>query len=94
LSRTVLFWLLVGVLGVVTYFPESSAAPLLNESQLASSQSQDGRPGVPPQKAWTCPLSQPINHMLGGQFYGKTKPERCYASEAEAQQDGCRRSKR
>jgi hypothetical protein len=44
--------------------------------------------------AWTCPLTHPIKgnfttysgerciyHMKGGQFYGKTKPERCYATE-------------
>ena len=65
------------------------------------------RPGVPPESAWTCPARQPIKgnfttysgerciyHMLGGQFYNKTKPERCYATEAEAGQDGCRRSRR
>jgi hypothetical protein len=103
LSRTPLF-VLVGVLGLLSYPPEASAAPALYSWQFASSQGQDARPGVPPQSAWTCPLSQPIKgnftysgerciyHILGGQFYGKTKPERCYASEAEAQQDGCRRS--
>ena len=65
------------------------------------------RPGVPPQDAWTCPLTCPIKgnfttfsgerciyHVQGGQFYGKTKPERCYATEADAVKDGCRRSKR
>ena len=35
-----------------------------------------------------------IYHVQGGQFYGKTKPERCYATEDEAGRDGCRRSKR
>ena len=66
-----------------------------------------GRPGVPPQDAWTCPLTHPIKgnfttysgerciyHMNGGEFFNKTKPERCYASEDEARQDGCRRSSR
>jgi len=65
------------------------------------------RPGVPPQDAWTCPLTHPIKgnfttysgerciyHMKGGQFYGKTKPERCYATQEDAVKDGCRRSKR
>jgi hypothetical protein len=65
------------------------------------------RPGVPPKDAWTCPLTHPIKgnfttssgerciyHMKGGQYYGKTKPERCYATEADAAKDGCRRSKR
>jgi hypothetical protein len=34
------------------------------------------------------------NIMKGGQFYGKTKPERCFATEEDAVKDGCRRSKR
>jgi len=66
-----------------------------------------GRPGVPPQDAWTCPPTQPIKgnfttysgercifHPPGGEFYSRTKPERCYASGEEARQDGCRASKR
>ena len=73
----------------------------------ADRQSSGERPGVPPESTWTCPASQPIKgnfttysgerriyHMSGGQFYSKTKPERCYATESEARQDGCRRSKR
>lgn len=64
-------------------------------------------PGVPAQDAWTCPASHPIKgnfttssgerciyHVLGGAWYGKTKPERCYATEEQARRDGCRRSKR
>jgi hypothetical protein len=59
------------------------------------------------QDAWACPPSHPIKgnfttyssepciyYMPGGQFYSKTKPERCYATEEDAQKDGCRRSKR
>jgi hypothetical protein len=66
-----------------------------------------GQLGVRPADAWTCPASHPIKgnfttssgepciyHVPGGRFYGKTKPERCYASEDEARRDGCRRSKR
>ncbi len=69
--------------------------------------SEQARPGVPPQDARTCPATHPvkgnfttysgepcIHHMPGGQFYGRTKPERCYATESEARQDGCRRSRR
>jgi hypothetical protein len=63
-------------------------------------------PGVPPQDAWTCPPTHPIKgnlttrtgeciyHVRGGRFYERTKPELCFATEAEAQQAGCRRSKR
>jgi hypothetical protein len=70
-------------------------------------QRAEGRPGVPPESAWTCPAPQPIKgnfttssgerciyHVPGGQFYDKTKPERCYATEEAARQDGCRRSRR
>ncbi len=73
----------------------------------AGSPQAQSRPGVAPTNAWTCPASQPIKgnfttysgerciyHVPGGQFYGKTKPERCYATEDEAREDGCRRSKR
>ena len=69
--------------------------------------SPKGQMGVPPKDAWTCPATHPIKgnfttysgerciyHMQGGQFYDKTKPERCYATEEEARKDGCRRSKR
>ncbi len=65
------------------------------------------RAGSPPQDTWTCPATHPIKgnfttssgerciyHPPGGEFYGKTKPERCYASGEEARQDGCRASKR
>src|SRR5438128_2014763 len=61
------------------------------------------RPGVPPKDAWTCPTNAPIKgnfttysgerciyHRPGGLFYGKTKPERCYANDEEARLDGCR----
>jgi hypothetical protein len=64
------------------------------------------QPGVPPQSAWSCPITHPIKgnftthsgepciyHVPGGGFYDKTKPERCYVSEADAVRDRCRRSK-
>lgn len=66
-----------------------------------------GQLGVSPLGGWTCPQTHPIKgnfttssgerciyHLPGGGYYEKTKPERCYATEEEAQQDGCRRSKR
>jgi hypothetical protein len=82
-------------------------AALLLAGTTAAAQAPPARPGVPPKDAWTCPLTHPIKgnfttssgerciyHMKGGQYYGKTKPERCYATEADAVKDGCRRSKR
>jgi micrococcal nuclease len=70
-------------------------------------QTAQSRPGAPPQDAYSCPLSHPIKgnfttysgerciyHVPGGQFYGRTKPERCYTTDGEAVKDGCRRSRR
>ncbi len=74
---------------------------------LPGTGSAQTRPGVPPQDAWTCPVSHPIKgnfttysgerciyHVPGEQFYGRTKPERCYSNEPDAVKDGCRRSRR
>jgi len=87
--------------------PQPQAAAQTKPSPTAEAQQAQGRPGVPPQDVWTCPRTHPIKgnfttysgerciyHMEGGQFFGKTKPERCYATEADAVKDGCRRSKR
>ena len=86
--------------------PRLILAVLMLIASTATAQTSP-RPGVPPLDAWTCPLTQPIKgnfttysgerciyHIKGGQYYGKTKPERCYATEADAVKDGCRRSKR
>jgi hypothetical protein len=35
-----------------------------------------------------------IYHDPGSHSYGKTKPERCYATDVDARRDGCRKSKR
>jgi hypothetical protein len=81
-------------------------ATLLLTGWTAAAQTPTTRPGVPPQGT-SCPVSHPIkgnfttysgerciHHLPGGEFYGKTRPERCYATAAEAVTDGCRRSKR
>lgn len=67
-----------------------------------------GRPGVPPKDEWTCPASHPIRgnfspHTRERCIYyvpdaqiidAYAKVGRCYATEEEAQRDGCRRAKR
>jgi len=73
----------------------------------ASGTNPQGHGGVSPQDVWTCPSSYPIKgnfttysgepciyHMPSGRVYPKTKPERCYGTEDDAQKDGCRRCKR
>lgn len=83
-------------------------APLVSaRSEAAERQAPASRPGIAPASAWNCPVSHPIKgnfttysgerciyHVPGGRFYEKTKPERCYATEADAESDGCRQSKR
>jgi hypothetical protein len=80
-------------------------AALLLTGTVAAAQTP--RPGVPPQGPWTCPITHPIKgnftptdprerciyHIPGADFYDRTKPERCYAIDADAVKDGCRRSK-
>ena len=79
--------------------PEAPPAP--------GTETREARPSVRPQDAWTCPATHPVKgnfttssgerciyHVPGGEFYTKTKPERCYATEEEARKDGCRPSRR
>jgi len=86
---------------------KTTSTPSPSPVAQANRPTAPARPGAPPQSAGTCPIAQPIKgnfttysgerciyHMPGGQFYVKTKPERCYATEAEAEQDGCRESRR
>ena len=62
--------------------------------------------GIKPHTDGNCPADFPIKgnftthsgerciyHLPGQRFYHKTKAERCYANEADAVQDGCRKSK-
>jgi hypothetical protein len=63
-------------------------------------------PSVPP-PTWVdavdgaCPASHPVKakvgsgiyHLPGGQFYERTRPERCYADAAAAEADGYRAAK-
>ncbi len=77
----------------------ASAAPAPKVAQA--------RPGVAPKTGWSCPLSHPIKadfatysserciyYVPGSTAYAESRTERCYATEDEARQDGCRRSRR
>lgn len=58
------------------------------------------RPGVAPATPWACPESHPIKGYVsresgqrvyflpGSRFYEEASPERCFATEEEAQRDG------
>lgn len=73
----------------------------------APPKSAPGRPGIRPKTGWTCPLSHPIKadfetysaerciyYVPGSTAYAESRTQRCYATEDEARQDGCRRSRR
>jgi micrococcal nuclease len=82
--------------------PPARSGPAVPEPRATQ-----GRPGVPPINGWTCPLSHPIKgdfrtysterciyYLPGTPTYAETRTNRCYATEDEARQDGCRRSRR
>lgn len=57
---------------------------------------------TPQSGTYYCPDNKPIKgnaqsgiyHMPGGQYYGKTMPERCFATESDAINAGYRASQR
>ncbi|HEX9480118.1 MAG TPA: thermonuclease family protein [Methylomirabilota bacterium] len=82
--------------------PPARSGPAAPEPRTAQ-----GRPGQPPSNGWTCPLSHPIKgdfrtysserciyYPPGTPTYAESRTDRCYATEDEARQDGCRRSRR
>lgn len=82
-------------------------APPPAKGPPAAPKTAQARPGVAPKTGWSCPLSHPIKadfatysserciyYVPGSGAYAESRTERCYASEDEARQDGCRRSRR
>jgi hypothetical protein len=77
-------------------------------SEAASSRQIEQEFGIAaPLSADQCPTSHPIKgnftassgdrcifHSPGGEFYEKTKPEKCYGSATDSIADGCRPSRR
>ena len=86
--------------------PSEATTPTTVEP--APRQVAEGRRGVAPESASSCPAQQPIKgqqtsytgggrcvyHLPDGELYGATKAERCYATAEEARQDGCVASRR
>jgi endonuclease YncB( thermonuclease family) len=86
--------------------PTSKSTPSAPPPASAPKVAQ-ARPGVAPTTGWSCPLSHPIKadfatysserciyYVPGSTAYAESRTERCYATEDEARQDGCRRSRR
>lgn len=78
--------------------PDPEPGPEADDSDSSAGQ----RTWVDPEPDGSCPLSHPIKlnepsgifHVPDGQFYGRTKAERCYANAADAEADGFRASRR
>jgi micrococcal nuclease len=82
-------------------------APPAMKGTPASPQATQARPGVAPKARARCPLSHPIKadfntytaerciyYVPGSSAYLESRTGRCYATEDEARQDGCRPSQR
>ena len=87
--------------------PAKSAARAPKSASAAAPKVAQARPGVAPKTGWSCPLTHPIKadfttysserciyYVPGSSAYAESRTERCYATEDEAKQDGCRRSRR
>jgi hypothetical protein len=88
---------------------ESSLEPTPGASATRSAMqpkpASGNRSTQPSASGYACPSDAPIKgnesssgeliyHASGGQFYNATNPEECFASEADAQEAGYRKSKR
>ena len=76
--------------------------------KFAANATTSAAPATPDDQRWVepidgaCPATHPVKgnadsgifHVPGGMSYERTVPERCYASEADAEADGFRRAKR
>ena len=84
-----------------------ASAPAASAPPASAPKIAQARPGVPPKTGWSCPLTHPIKadfatysserciyYVPGSTAYAESRTERCYATEDEARQDGCRRSRR
>ena len=82
-------------------------APPAKSAPASPPKVAQARPGVAPKTGWSCPLTHPIKadfttysserciyYVPGSSAYAESRTERCYATENEARQDGCRRSRR
>lgn len=81
---------------------EARSGPVRFTDAGPASAEAEERTWVDPDAQGGCPDSHPIKgnaqskifHIPGGMSYDRTKAERCYCSEADAQADGFRQAKR
>ena|SRR5687768_18111159 len=97
-----------GFLVCVLFFAAAGAVSRHWTSEAVSAQRITNQQGdMLPTSTYDCPRSHPIKgnfttltgerciaHLPGGEFYSRTKPEKCYATPADAVADGCRASRR
>jgi hypothetical protein len=77
---------------------DADSSPDADDSDTSTGE----RTWIDPEPDGSCPLSHPIKlnepsgifHVPDGQFYARTKAERCYANAADAEADGFRASRR
>lgn len=86
-----------------TALPATTAVPVVVPTAAPSNAATSSAAGsVAPVDAWTCPQSHPIKgnrnsmiyHTQSSRSYEKTKPEECFATEADAVAAGYRAPKR
>ena len=87
-------------------YPDSPECNKGSEPAIKEKKPTTPTSGVVPINEWNCPETQPIKgnvnvqkgtmiyHLPSGAFYTRTKPEKCYANEQDAVNDGFRESKR
>ena len=97
-----------GFLVCMIFFVAAGAVSRHWTSEARSAQRITHQQGdVLPTSTYVCPASHPIKgtfatstgerctaYSPGDEVYGRTKPEKCYATPADAVADGCRASRR
>ena len=84
-----------------TRLARSPRSVVRNRPEPADSKRQDEVPAWVEAVNGACPPSHPVKvkttsgiyHVPGGQFYDRTRPERCYVDAAAAEADGYRAAK-
>ncbi|GGF47523.1 hypothetical protein GCM10010922_24190 [Microbacterium sorbitolivorans] len=87
--------------GIAMYSPTSGGSSPQLTGPAAPKPAQPGPGQSKPGNGYSCPEGYPIKgnkdsgiyHVPGQRFYDRTKPEECFANEADAQRAGYRKAK-